>query len=122
MCTIAEADKLFAAKKWAEAIDAYKNCIASGLVVSTEQKTNAYFSVGYAFDELKEWDKAVEWYSKAIELNPRDSPALFNRGLLYQQRREYASALADFSLLLTITPNQKSCPICTFNALKYIVF
>ncbi len=69
---LSEANDLYKAGKWSAAIDAYKACIANGLVVSDEQKSDAYFSLGDAYDEIGELKEAVEWHSKVIELNRRD--------------------------------------------------
>ncbi len=105
MAALAKANKLYDEKKWQAAIDAYKKCIESELVVSDEQKLPVYNRLGSACDELDRLDDGVEWFSKAIKLNQRTrshAAALFNRGSTYLVREEFASAVADFTLALAI--------------------
>ncbi len=97
MSSIAEADRLYEEEKWTEAVSAYKNCIAAGLVLTNEQKSNAFFGLGYAHHTgLKQPDAALEWYSKLIDLKIKDcktAAALNNRGNILRNRKELATAI-----------------------------
>lgn len=56
-------------------------------------------------------DRAVELYTQTIALYPDRTSAFYNRGLLYQEAKEYALAAADFTTVIErITPE---------NAAKY---
>ncbi len=112
--SIKKADKLFDAKKWSGAIDMYEKCIAGGLVISAEQKSDVYFSLGFACHDLYDSgaegrnanaDKAVEWYSKVIALgqyNETRGLAFRNRGMIETKQRKYALALADYNQAVSI--------------------
>ncbi len=117
MVTLATAKKLYDQHKWSAAIKSYKECIAKGLVVSTEQKSEVYCRVGYACD-VQKLAEAVKWYSKAIQLNRCDAyyaASSYNRGLIYEKRGEYASAVVDFSRALTVYTEPNSVADCYFN-------
>ncbi len=110
MSALEHAAKLYVEKKWLAALDAYNGCIASGLVVSDDQKSLIYQRLGYGYQQLVNGDEAMNWYSKVIELNRRDRPnanSLYNGGLMYGERREFISALADFNRALTIYTEPK---------------
>jgi Flp pilus assembly protein TadD len=49
-------------------------------ILSANSFSNA-FIVAYA--DLKQFEKAVEDYDQAIELNPKDARAFNNRGVVY---------------------------------------
>jgi tetratricopeptide (TPR) repeat protein len=46
-------------------------------------------------------DKAISDYSKAIQLNPNNGDAYFNRGLIYSALRKYDKAIADFTEVIS---------------------
>ncbi len=97
---LAKADELFNKKDWKAAIDAYRGCIAMDILTSDSERANAYFSLGYAYRQMRDDTLALEWYNKLIALgmsNPMTCSGLNNRGIIYQGRKEYGLALADFS-------------------------
>ncbi len=55
-----------------------------------------YFTRACAWDVKKENDKAIEDYTKAIELNQAFADAYFNRGVAWQNKNENDRANADF--------------------------
>ena len=61
-------------------------------------------AVGMLRHTLGELDKAFEFYSKAIEVDPTESFALYMRMREYRFRRHFAEAIADASVLLAIPP------------------
>jgi tetratricopeptide (TPR) repeat protein len=61
-------------------------------------------AVGMLRHNLGELDKAFEFYSKAIEVDPTESFALYMRMREYRFRRNFAEAIADASALLAIPP------------------
>ncbi|MGY2908622.1 tetratricopeptide (TPR) repeat protein [Bradyrhizobium sp. URHC0002] len=61
-------------------------------------------AVGMLLHNMGELDKAFEFYSKAIEVDPTESFALYMRMREYRFRRNFAEAIADASALLAIPP------------------
>src|SRR5207244_4353632 len=49
-------------------------------------------------------DEAIEDWTKAIELNPKDADAFNRRGQAKLSRKDRAGALADFSSVLQLVP------------------
>ena len=39
----------------------------------------AYFNRGFSFDKIGEYDRAIEDYSKAVQLDPSSAYAYYNR-------------------------------------------
>jgi tetratricopeptide (TPR) repeat protein len=59
-------------------------------------------AVGALLSDFGESDKALEFYSKAIEVDPTEGFALYFRAREYRFRRQFAEAIADASALLAI--------------------
>ena len=57
----------------------------------------SWYDRGRGQDELKYYDKAILYYSKAIEKNVAYSAAYYGRGLNYDKIKKYELAIADFS-------------------------
>jgi tetratricopeptide (TPR) repeat protein len=65
--------------------------------IARENLAVAYLSRGNAHSKLKQRDKAIEDYNKAIELNPKYALAYTNRGTAYLQTNEdLDKAIEDF--------------------------
>ncbi|HOU13899.1 MAG TPA: tetratricopeptide repeat protein [Anaerolineae bacterium] len=62
-----------------------------------QHRAAIYLSMG-------EYDKAIQEYGKALELDPTFTPAYYDRGLAHAQRQHYADAVADFSQVIALDP------------------
>ncbi len=60
---------------------------------------------GNLLSQVNHYNKAIEFYSRAVQSNPRDTKALFERGKILLTSGEYKGALADFNLLIYIDDN-----------------
>ena len=49
--------------------------------------------------------KAFDYFSKAINANPKYAEAYFARGVCYQELKDNSNALADYSMCLQLKPN-----------------
>ena len=49
--------------------------------------------------------KALEYFSKAINANPKYAEAYFARGVCYQELKDKNNAMADYSMCLQLKPN-----------------
>lgn len=65
----------------------------------------SWYDRGRGQFDLKKFDKAVEYYSKAIEKNPEYSGAYYERGYCYQTIQEYPEAIADLDKAIEYNKN-----------------
>ncbi len=74
-------------------------------LIATNPKSAVWWNYrGAAYELLGEYDKAIDDYTKAIELYP-DAAYLVNRGNLYvREKKSYALAMADFEQAIAIQP------------------
>jgi len=61
-----------------------------------------YHNLGNDFYRLGQYEKAVDHYAKALELNPALTETYFNRALAYARLGDYESALADASHVIDL--------------------
>ena len=60
---------------------------------------------GNEFMNAKDFQEAVDSYSKSIELNPQEAATYSNRALAYIRLKEFARAIEDANESLKINPN-----------------
>jgi len=68
-----------------------------------------YTQAGKAFEENK-FEEAIDFYSKAIEKDPRYSSAYFNRALSYAILNNYTDATRDAERVLDMEPESHDAP------------
>ena len=61
-----------------------------------------WYNKGTAYRNSKDYDTAIESYSKAIELNPYYAEAYMGHGLAYLFKREYDRAIENFSKAIAL--------------------
>ena len=62
------------------------------------------FYRGYKSSQEKSFEKAIEYYSKAIELNPQFFQAYNNRGNAYRALKQYQDAINDYDEAIELNP------------------
>ncbi|MHB8596837.1 MAG: tetratricopeptide repeat protein [Ktedonobacteraceae bacterium] len=62
---------------------------------------------GNAYSALKEYQRAIENFDRAIFLNSQNASAYYNRGNAFYNLQEYQRAIADYDRALAIDPNYK---------------
>ncbi|MFZ2724705.1 MAG: tetratricopeptide repeat protein [Methylococcaceae bacterium] len=67
--------------------------------------SDAYNDRGLCFFENKQYDLALNDYSKAIELNAIEAKYYSNRGLCFFEKKQYDSALSDYNKAIALNPN-----------------
>ena len=71
-----------------------------------------YYGIkGFIYYELGEKVKALELFSKAIELNPEDAAAYYNRGNSYAELKQYEKAIEDYSRAIALNPEDAAAYI-----------
>ena len=64
-----------------------------------------YFNLGYASYDKKDYDKSIEYYTKAIKLDPEYVNAYRNRGFDFNLKGEYGRAIEDYTKAIELDPN-----------------
>jgi tetratricopeptide (TPR) repeat protein len=64
----------------------------------------AYNNRGIAYRRLKQYERAIHDYNKAIELNPEFAGAYYNRGLAYYDLKQYEKEQEDYEKALEFDP------------------
>jgi len=63
-----------------------------------------YKNIGNSYYQKGEYEKALEYYQKAININPKHTSAHYNIGIIYQNRNEDDKALEYYQKAININP------------------
>jgi tetratricopeptide (TPR) repeat protein len=69
-----------------------------------ESRAHAYIRMAYGCSRKSDWEQAILYYTKAIELSPKNAVAYYNRGDAYFQLKQYDKAIDDFTSAISIPP------------------
>ncbi len=64
-----------------------------------------YLRKGYLSFVSRSWDEAIALYTKAIELNPGNADAYFQRGIAREMANKIGDAIKDYEKTLELSPN-----------------
>ncbi len=64
-----------------------------------------YFNQGIDCHEKGKHEEALEYYTKALSKNPKDSDILCNRGNVYLDMGKYDKAIEDYGRAIKLNPN-----------------
>ena len=67
-------------------------------------KADAYSDLGSAYRQLHDFDRAKENFTGALQINPNQTLALVNLGLLAQRTGNFAEAIADYTRAMSLEP------------------
>ena len=70
-----------------------------------DKDEDAYFYIGICKFDLKNYEEAIKYFNKVIELNPNNEKAYFNRGLSKAYLQIYEESLKDFDISIKLNPN-----------------
>jgi tetratricopeptide (TPR) repeat protein len=68
----------------------------------------AHNNLGLLYSEQKRYDRAIQEYQKAIEINPNYAEAHYNLGVLYYAQNDYKNSLHHFRILSGLSSIDKS--------------
>lgn len=88
-------NELFDNEKFEEAIDAYKCALNAGL-----RPFESYWAtraIGNCYSGLEQFDHALDWGMRAIEVDPERAEALNDVGMLYYRQKLFAEAVTFLS-------------------------
>jgi lipoprotein NlpI len=64
----------------------------------------AFYRRGNAYNEQGDYDRAIDDYNEALQLNPKHANALSNRGVAYGHKGEYDLAIQSYDEALRLNP------------------
>ena len=71
-----------------------------------QEDATVYYNRGQEFFNARNWDRAIEEYTRAISINPSYAEAYNQRGRAYDNKREFDQALADWTAAHRLNPNE----------------
>ena len=71
---------------------------------TVHQSAYVEFHAGLTYGQKGEYAKAIEHFTKAIELNPQLYIAYGNRGIAYRRRGDYMLAIKDYDMAIELNP------------------
>jgi tetratricopeptide (TPR) repeat protein len=83
-------------------------------------KAWAYFNIGFCYDKLKTYTKAIEAYTRVIHINPDDAIAHCNLGFAYDQLGFHEDAREAYIKAIRINPDYAEAHY--YLGLDYIIF
>ena len=97
-----EGNKLYYAKDYHGAIKIYDEVLKFG------DYSEAYNNRGVAYDDLRQYERAIQDYNKAIQLDPNNAEAYNNRGNAYAKGlKQYERAIQDYNKAIQLNPNDE---------------
>ena len=80
--------------------------VAAGVLYTIANQFAISYNIwGYIYEKQEKYEKAIDNYTQAIELDPNYAKAYKNRGDVYVEQDKYEEAIADFTEAIQIEPN-----------------
>jgi tetratricopeptide (TPR) repeat protein len=95
----------YANKNLNSAVEIYEDTLRVNRFNTDAEKADVYNNIGFSIFLKEERSKSLEFYSKAIELNPDLIVAYFNRAASYRLQGNYKEAFSDVNKILEIDKN-----------------
>jgi tetratricopeptide (TPR) repeat protein len=74
---------------------------------TTRLAADLHLNQGMTYAAMKDWDNAINEFSKAVDIDGRYAAAYANRAVAYMQQRKYNKALDDLKQAESISPDDK---------------
>ncbi len=78
----------------------------SDVISKSPNKVRPIFNLGSSYSKIGQYDMAIPYFTKVIEINPKQVLCYSYRGFAYFKLGQWDNAIADFSKVIEITPNQ----------------
>lgn len=100
-------------KDFQKAVDYFKRCLREWEILGVElneMMANCHFKMGYVYDEVRNWDPALQQYVTALEMrklllgenHDKVADVLHNIGTIYYNRAVYAEAVRYLGKAITV--------------------
>ncbi len=75
---------------------------------ASRTKDERLSDIGFSYMQVKEYDKAAEYYEKAIKANPENPVALLNMGIIYENKKEYPKAIEMYEKVIALDSEKRT--------------
>jgi len=82
--------------------------IAMNNGTTSNTKDERLSDLGYGYLQAKNYDKAAEYYEKALKLNPDNPFALLNMGVIYENKKDAQKAIEMYERLIALDPDDRA--------------
>ncbi len=79
--------------------------VANIMLLKYSNEYDAFLSVGNLLSNTKSFSKAIDYYQKAIQIDPNKTQAYNNIGVAYKETMQEAKALTAYQKALELNPN-----------------
>jgi tetratricopeptide (TPR) repeat protein len=86
------------------AIERFEQVLLQNDISTFVSRFDLFFNLGYSYNELGEYQRAVQNYDQAIDINPESAAAYFNRGESYYFLQQYLEAVQSQNKAIEIDP------------------
>jgi hypothetical protein len=93
-----------------------KEALWLDIVKKSPNKLRGYFHLGMYYTGKGNTDEAIEWYKKALKINPLSTFAHFKMGKLHEQKGDLDSAISEYALAQKSDPEFALAPLLTGGA------
>ena len=69
-------------------------------------ESESFYHKGHVYLNQRQYNLAIDEYTKAIALDPQYGKAYNNRGLAYYRNLQYDLALSDYNKAIALIPNE----------------
>ena len=93
-----EGSALVIEKKYAEALMVFDQ-----ILEMTDHKIvqgQVFFHKGTTYQSMKEYETALQYYDKALEIEPTHSPSILSKGVIYQKTKQWQNSIDMFEQVL----------------------
>lgn len=73
--------------------------------IENEFSAEGLYALAYWFDDMKQTDRAIEYYHKALQADPGLAEAHYNMGVIYHERRESTKAVFHLKNAIRLKPH-----------------
>ena len=73
-----------------------------------ETKATIFYNIGFCYGIIKNFNKEIEYYNKALEISPDFQPALYDLGEYYYDNNDLNNALKMYEKLVAVNPENEN--------------
>lgn len=74
-----------------------------------ESAADVAFRQGYKASMARQWDEAITWFTRSMELDPKNPETYFQRAVAFEMMDRLEEAVSDYQAALQIQPDYYLC-------------